>query len=131
MSETSISQIYRILIRDLVIKCSIGVHDYERLAPQRIRINVEMTVREQANRRTDDIAGVVSYEDIINMIKALVTGEHINLVETLAAMIARACLQESKVEAVKLRVEKLDVYAEAASVGVEIERTRGPSPLSA
>ena len=44
--------------------------------------------------------------------------------ETLAERIATLCLREARIERVRVRVEKLDVYPEAASVGVEIERDR-------
>ena len=118
-------RIYRILVRDLVLKCSIGIHDHELLAPQRVRINVDMTVLERAGPLCDDIANVVSYEDVIEGIKTLLADGHINLVETLAEKIAELCLGDGRVETARIRVEKLDVYAEAASVGIEIERGRG------
>lgn len=117
-------RLYRILVRDLVLKCSIGIHAHERLAPQRVRINVDMGVLEQAGPLCDDIANVVSYEDVIAGIKTMLANGHINLVETLAENIADLCLMDERVESARVRVEKLDVYAEAASVGIEIERTR-------
>lgn len=117
-------RLYRILVRDLVLKCSIGIHAHELLAPQRVRINVDMTVLEQAGPLCDDIANVVSYEDVIDGIKAMLAEGHINLVETLAEKIADLCLTDERVETARIRVEKLDVYAEAASVGIEIERGR-------
>jgi 7,8-dihydroneopterin aldolase/epimerase/oxygenase len=117
-------QLYRILVRDLVLKCMIGIHAHELLAPQRVRINVDMAVLEKAGPLSDDIANVVSYEDVIDGIKALLAEGHINLVETLAEKIAGLCLDDERVETVRIRVEKLDVYAEAASVGIEIERRR-------
>ncbi len=128
-SETSSAQapirrLYRILVRDLVLKCSIGIHAHELLAPQRVRINVDMTVLEQAGPLCDDISNVVSYEDVIDGIKTLLAEGHINLVETLAENIAELCLTDARVETTCIRVEKLDVYAEAASVGIEIERSR-------
>jgi dihydroneopterin aldolase len=123
-SETPVRRLYRILVRDLVLKCSIGVHAHERLAPQRVRVNVDMAVLEQAGPLSDDIANVVSYEDVIDGIKALLAKGHINLVETLAEQIAELCLEDERVESTRIRVEKLDVYAEAASVGIEIERQR-------
>jgi len=117
--------LYRILVRDLVLKCSIGVHAHERLAPQRVRINVDMSALEQAGPLNDDIANVVSYEDVIESIRRLLAQGHINLVETLAETIANLCLDDERVVSARVRVEKLDVYAEAASVGIEIERHRG------
>jgi dihydroneopterin aldolase len=43
-------------------------------------------------------------------------------VETLAEEIADICLDDGRVRVVRVRVEKLDVFDEAVSVGVEIER---------
>jgi dihydroneopterin aldolase len=122
--EAPVRRLYRILVRDLVLKCSIGIHAHELLAPQRVRINVDMSVLEQAGPLCDDIANVVSYEDVIDGIKAMLAKGHINLVETLAENIAELCLADERVEIARIRVEKLDVYAEAASVGIEIERGR-------
>ena len=121
---TSDGRLYRIQVRDLLLKCSIGIHEYERIATQRVRINVDMSVFERAGPLGDDIANVVSYEDVINGIKRLMESGHINLVETLAEEISSLCLVDPRVDSVRVRVEKLDVYAEAASVGVEIERRR-------
>ncbi len=117
-------RMYRILVTDLLLMCSIGIHDHERLAPQRIRVNVDMAVLESPGPLDDDIANVVSYEDVITGIKCLIAGGHINLVETLAEGIAALCLDDRRVQSVRIRIEKLDVYAEAASVGIEIERRR-------
>ncbi|WP_235062840.1 dihydroneopterin aldolase [Paramagnetospirillum caucaseum] len=122
--EAPVRRLYRILVRDLVLKCLIGIHAHELLAPQRVRINVDMSVLEQAGPLSDDIANVVSYEDVIDGIKVMLAEGHINLVETLAEKIAELCLTDERVETARIRVEKLDVYAEAASVGIEIERGR-------
>ncbi len=123
-AEAPSRRLYRILVRDLVLKCSIGVHAHERLATQRVRVNIDMAVLEQAGPLSDDIANVVSYEDVIDGVKALLANGHINLVETVAEQIAALCLEDERVESTRIRVEKLDVYAEASSVGIEIERGR-------
>lgn len=116
--------LYRVLVRDLLLMASIGVHAHEKLAPQRVRINIDMDVEECPDPLDDDIANVLSYEDVISGIKALIALGHVNLVETLAESIAELCLKDSRVVIARIRVEKLDVYAEAASVGIEIERRR-------
>ncbi len=124
MTDAATCRQYRIVVRDLLLMCSIGVHEHERLAPQRVRINVDMAVVDHAGPLGDDIANVVSYEDIITGIKRVIAAGHINLVETLADRIAELCLADHRVASARVRVEKLDVYAEAASVGIEIERRR-------
>ena len=115
---------YRMFIRDLVLLCRIGVYAHEKLRPQRVRINVSMRVEAEAEPRNDDIANVLSYDDVLDGIKRLAAGEHINLVETLAKAIADLCVAHGRVIRVRVMIEKLDVEP-GASVGVEIERRRG------
>jgi dihydroneopterin aldolase len=115
---------YRIRVIDLVLPATIGIYDHEKLGPQRVRINVDLKVAQHGGRHDDDIAKVLSYEDIVNGIKAIIAGGHINLVETLAERVVDLCLADSRVMAARVGVDKLDVVPEAASVGVEIERTR-------
>jgi len=114
--------IYRIVVRDLLLMCRIGIYEHERLAPQRVRINVDLAVSETVDDANDDIDNVYNYEEVINGTKSVIASRHIDLVETLAEEIAAHCLKDSRVEDVRVRVEKLDVYAEAESVGIEIER---------
>lgn len=120
---------YRMFIRDLVLHCRIGVYPHEKLHPQRVRINVSMHIEPAGTPRNDDIANVLSYDDILRGIKLLGGGEHINLVETLADAIADLCLGDRRVIDVRVMIEKLDVEPEA-SVGVEIERKRDEPPAS-
>ncbi len=115
---------YRIRITDLVLPASIGIYDRERQAPQRVRINVELEVAEHGRPLGDDIANVLSYEDIVSGIRAIIGRGHINLVETLADEIAAMCLDDDRVALARIGVDKLDVEPDAAAVGIEIERSR-------
>ncbi|WP_425450342.1 dihydroneopterin aldolase [Virgifigura deserti] len=118
----------KIFVKDLVLSCSIGVYPQERLAPQRVRINVAMHVGEPDAPLNDEIDNVVSYDTVVTAIKALIGRGHINLVETLADEIAAICLADRRVMEVKVTVEKLDIEPDAAAVGVEIERRRKVAP---
>lgn len=113
-----------VFIRDMVLPCSIGVHRHERLETQRIRINLDLAVREAVEPLGDNLANVVCYETVANGIRAIVARGHVNLVETLAEDIAALCLKDIRILSARVRVEKLDVFADAQSVGVEIERAR-------
>jgi len=112
------------LITDLVLDARIGVHAHEHAATQRVRINVEIQVHGEPAVVADDIANVLSYENIVAAIKDLIAAGHINLVETLAERIASICLADPRAERARVRVEKLDVEPDAAAVGIEIERPR-------
>jgi dihydroneopterin aldolase len=120
-----------VFLRDLVLPASIGVHAHEHAGPQRVRINVDLGVEDDGARALsrasvgrDDLRRVVDYEGVANAVRAIVAGGHVMLVETLAERIAESCLSDPRVHLARVRVEKLDVFADAASAGVEIERRR-------
>ena len=112
----------RIIVRDLVLPCLIGVHRHERDGHQRVRINLELEVAEGAGKLRDRLGDVVCYEALVDGVRRVVGTGHINLVETLAESIAEVCLDDHRVRWARVRIEKLDVFADAASVGIEIER---------
>jgi 7,8-dihydroneopterin aldolase/epimerase/oxygenase len=112
----------RVLIRDVVMPCSIGVHAHEHDAKQRIRLNLELEVVEGGPPIADDLRNVVCYDEIIQAVRRIVDTGHVRLIETLAEKIAQLCLGDQRIRMVRVQVEKLDVYADIASVGVAIER---------
>jgi 7,8-dihydroneopterin aldolase/epimerase/oxygenase len=115
---------YRIFVCDLVVAASIGIHAREKRQRGRLRVNADLLVGADLPER-DDFSGALNYETIVAGIKALAEAkQHINLVETFADRVAMLCLDDPRVRAVRVSVEKLDIYPEAESVGVFIERQR-------
>ncbi|GEQ99891.1 diguanylate cyclase [Iodidimonas gelatinilytica] len=117
-------RIRHVFIRDLVVDAHIGVWEHEKGGGQRVRINVDLAVDDHPGH-LDKLENVVCYNEIIEGIHAILAQGHIHLAETLADLIAAMSLKDSRVRSVRVRVEKLDVVAAAASVGVEIERFKG------
>lgn len=120
-----------VFLRDMVLPASIGVHAHEHGAPQRVRVNVDLGVEDLGASGLslpavgrDRLARVVDYEVVANAVREILSTGHVLLVETLAERIAEACLTDPRVELARIRVEKLDVFTDAASAGVEIERHR-------
>jgi len=113
-----------VFVRDLVLQAEIGVHKHEQRRRQPVRVNIDLTVEENAEPLADRLENVVDYERIVEGVRDIVTSGHINLVETLAERIAGLALTDARVLATRVRVEKLEVLAHAESVGVEIERRR-------
>jgi dihydroneopterin aldolase len=111
-----------VFVRDLVLASSIGVHAHERGAPQRVRINLDLAVIEEPRPIADDLRNVVCYDEIIAAVRRIASAGHIHLLETLAERIAALCLADPRIRDVRVRVEKLDVYQDVASVGVAIQR---------
>lgn len=122
---------YEIFLHDVVLACRIGVYESEHHASQRVRIDLELEVRRNGPCVTDDIGDVLSYDDIMHGIERIASGEHINLIETLAEKIADACLSNEHVLRARVTVVKLDVYAGAATPGVRVDRRRGAPPPGA
>jgi len=111
-----------VFVRDLVVACNIGIHQHERTGPQRVRISVDLGVLEGRAPHEDRLENVVCYEEVVTRVRGIVADGHINLVETLAERIASVCLQNPNCRSARVRVEKLDVFADASGAGVEIER---------
>jgi dihydroneopterin aldolase len=116
-------------LRDLTLDASIGVHPHEHAAAQRVRINVDLAVEDDSARLLsrkpvgrDELSRVVDYEKLAETVRQIVRSGHVRLVETLAERIAEACLADDRVHLARVRVEKLDIFADATSAGVEIER---------
>lgn len=114
----------RVFVKDLVTGCFLGIHGHEKGSKQRVRINLDLAVTDDGPPPSDEIHHVVCYEDIADGVRHLLDGPHVNLVETLAEKIAAFCLEDARVVSVRVRVEKLDVFKDAESAGVEIERVR-------
>jgi 7,8-dihydroneopterin aldolase/epimerase/oxygenase len=118
-----------VFLRDLVLPASIGIYPHEHAALQRVRINIDLGVEDDGARSLsrarvgrDDLSRVVDYEKVAATVRSLVAAGHVRLVETLAERIAEACLTDPRVHLARIRVEKLDIFPDATSAGVEIER---------
>ena len=122
-SETSEPRpCHRLFVHGLVLPCKIGVHRHERDAPQRVRISVDLDVKDSTIPHQDTIQEVVNYDDVVGGVRDIVGRDHINLVESLAEQIVTYCLEDERVIAAKVKVEKLDVFGAEAVVGVELYR---------
>jgi dihydroneopterin aldolase len=122
----------RVFIRDLVLPARIGIHDHERAQAQSVIINVDASVEEAVEgadtTTTGTIADVVCYETLTKQIKEVLAGGHTDLVEVLAEEIADRLLADARIIRLRIRLEKPEAIAEAAGVGVEIERLSRRDP---
>ncbi len=114
----------RVFLRDMVVGAQIGVYPHEEGVDQRVRVNIDFGVRDEPGLVVgrDDLSRTVSYERLVQMVRRIIGEGHVRLVETLAERIAAGALADERIRVVRVRVEKLDVFAELDSVGVEIER---------
>jgi len=111
-----------VFVRDLVLDAAVGVWAHEKGRTQRVRVNLDLAVAEPTGPFPDRLDAVVCYDRMTRAVREIVASGHVQLIETLAERIAEVALEDRRVASVRVRVEKLDVYADAASVGIEIER---------
>jgi len=115
---------YTVVVRGLLLMCSIGIRRAERDRKQRVRISVELTATAAASFPGDDRRRVINYEKVVAAIREIAASGHIDLCEGFAARISDACFADPRVGHVRVEVEKLDVFADADSVGAVLERAR-------
>ena len=112
----------KILIKDLRLRCIIGINEFERREKQDVTINVVIWSNLADAAKTDDIRKTVDYKETTKGIIKLVEGSEFCLVETLAEKIAESCLEHARVKKVKVTLEKPGALRFARSVGVSILR---------
>jgi FolB domain-containing protein len=114
----------RILIKDLMLRCILGLSNEERREKQDVLINLVLWTDLTRAAVTDNIEDTVDYAALKKRIITLVEGSQFHLAETLADRIASLCLEPPAVQQVQVTLEKPTALRFAHSVGVEITRTR-------
>ena len=95
-----------IALKGLGAMANHGVYDFERTQEQRFSADVVMWVETAGT--TDDIAATVSYADIADETMAILTGNPVDLIETLAETIASRVMSHEGVVGTEVTVHKPD-----------------------
>ncbi len=114
----------RIYIRDLALRCIIGIYPDERKSKQDVIINAALAGDFSAAARSDDIADSVNYKEIKQEMVRLVESSSFNLIETLAERLVDICLRHPKVIEATVTVDKPGALRFARSVAVEFTRRK-------
>ena len=103
-----------------------GVYPRERVEGQTFIVDVALGVDTRMAARTDDLAATADYGVIAEKIVAMIEGDPVNLIETLAQRIAGTCLADPAVHTVEVTVHKPDapITVPFDDVTIVIKRTR-------
>jgi len=112
----------KVLIRQLKIETVIGIYEWEKKIHQTLLIDLDMAWDNRLAAASDDYVHALCYETVSNRLTALITEKPLELIETVAEMIAQCLQNEFNVPWVKVVVMKPGAVPHAVSVGVEIER---------
>lgn len=116
----------RIVLTGLRARGRHGVYDFERAQGQDFVIDVALDLDLGPAARSDDVTDTVHYGELAEELVAIVTGEPVNLIETLADRLAAACLADQRVAAATVTVHKpqAPIAHEFADVAVTMTRRR-------
>jgi dihydroneopterin aldolase/D-erythro-7,8-dihydroneopterin triphosphate epimerase len=111
-----------IFIRDLLVRCIVGIRPEEREKAQDILITINLYGDFASAASSDSIADAFDYAALKKRVIELAEASSFNLVETLASRIADLCLQDPKIRKAEVEVEKPTALRFARTVGVRIVR---------
>jgi dihydroneopterin aldolase len=112
----------KVFVTGLKVQAEIGVYKHEIGRVQPLVVDVELDVPTAGAERLSE---TLNYETILEAARAIAGTGHIELVETFAERLARACLADARVTQARVRVAKpLALAPDAVGAGVEITLAR-------
>jgi len=115
-----------ITVRGISAHAHHGVYDWEREKGQTFRVDAVLELDTAPAAAGDDLDKTVNYAELAQRLHAVLAGEPVNLLETLAQQLADVCLADPLVDAVEITVHKpeADLGVPFDDVAVTIRRER-------
>ena len=118
----------RIAVRGLTAHAFHGVYEAERRLGQTFRVDAVLELDTAPAAAGDDLERTVNYAELARALHGVLTGEPVDLLETLAQRLADVCLGDPLVDAVEVTVHKpeADLGVPFDDVTVTIRRLKDP-----
>ena len=114
----------KVIIKDLILNMSIGIHTFEKKKKQRVKINIEILTNPYVYPNNKDLTTILNYEEVVKKIEKLTHLKHHELIEDLAENIFNMLFKNKLVKKIDLRIEKLDIIKKTSSVGIEVSKSK-------
>lgn len=116
----------RLTVRGLTVHGHHGVFDFERRDGQEFVVDLTLSVDSRTAAMTDDLHDTVDYGRLVDDVAAVVAGDPVELIETLAQRIADTCLDHAGVRQAEVTVHKphAPIQATFSDVALTINRSR-------
>lgn len=103
-----------------------GVYPDEKRDGQEFIVDAQLFVSTARAAETDDVADTVHYGELAEAIAGIVSGDPVDLIETLASRIAEAVLAHDLVQMTRITVHKpsAPIAVPFADVAVTVNRTK-------
>ena len=100
---------------------NLGILESEKLAPQPIQVDAELSLGPQPLLpRDDEINHVLDYRKVRRIIIDECTAEHVNLLESLIGKLANRLMQLPGVRGVRVKIAKLEIFDDC-EVAIRVE----------
>ena len=100
---------------------SLGILESEKIAPQPIQVDAELSLGPQPLLpHDDDIHHVLDYRKVRQIIISECTAEHVNLLESLIGKLAHRLMQLPGVRGVRVKIAKLEIFDDC-EVAIRVE----------
>ena len=114
----------KILIKELTLDLKLGYYDFEKEKPQKVKFSLEIDYEDKKPTNDKDIKSIVNYGTVVKLITKLVKKKHYNFLETLAEDVFDELFKDKRIGKILLKIEKLEILKECASVGIQITKKR-------
>jgi dihydroneopterin aldolase len=105
----------------LRFEASLGILESEKIAPQPIQVDAELSLGPQPLLpQNDEINHVLDYRKVRKIIIDECTAEHVNLLETLIGKLANRLMQLPGVQGVRVKIAKLEIFDDC-EVAIRVE----------
>jgi FolB domain-containing protein len=109
-----------LFIKNLSVKCVIGVNPYEREREQEVRMQIFLWTDIAKASRSDNLEDTLDYSAIYKKVVQRLEHSKFYLIERLAYEVATICLQHPLTRKAKVIVEKIEALEKAESAGIEL-----------
>ena len=109
-------------IEQLDVSARIGVPEQERAAPQRLTVSISFWPHQQTRDLSDNIHKAVNYSAVAEETKSFVRDQSVNLIETLADLLAAHLLKTFPIQKVRVELRKFPLQ-DAKYVSATVTRT--------
>ena len=114
----------KVIIKELILNISVGIHNFEKKKRQRVKFNIEILTDPYVIPNNKDLNSILNYEEVVIKIKRLTNSTHHELLEDLAENIFNILFKNKLVKKISLKLEKLDILKKTKSVGIEVTKSR-------
>jgi len=115
-----------IFVSELYVETLIGVYEWEKRVPQRIRLDLEVGLPGTRATHSDELRDTIDYAQIVERVEQLFRSRHFSLLEHAAESVATAIQEDFGAPWIRVSIAKLAPLPNVKRLGVVIERGARP-----